>query len=74
MYLSALHNGLDYVICFTDRDSAVDFRSELGAIEFCEIVQSPIKRFGYGRMWLDGKFVDTEQSVNVNSIKDIRID
>lgn len=62
MYISAHRNGLDYVICFTDRDSAVSFRGELGATEHCEIVPTPINSFCDGRMWLDGAFVEAKKT------------
>lgn len=63
-YLSALRNGRNYIICFTDGDSAFAFQTALGTVEHNEIVTLPITAIPDGRMWLDGEFVETTQPVN----------
>lgn len=63
MYLSAMRGGRDYVICFTNGDSALAFREQLGTVEYNEVVPITAGSLPGGRMWLNGKFVESKPEI-----------
>lgn len=56
-FLSALIDGLDYLICFSNQQDAYQFQDELGTVEHNEIVDLLITDIPNGRLFFDGQKV-----------------
>lgn len=55
-YVCLLQDGIDYLACFTDGDSALAFRTELGLQEYVDIFVSPLERCPFTHYYLDGEY------------------
>lgn len=56
--ICALNDGEDYLVSFTDRESAVEMRDSLGLHEHCDVCCFPLREYPISRFWLDGEFYD----------------
>jgi hypothetical protein len=53
-FICLLQNGVDYLACFTDGDSALQFREELGLYEHVRLYVAPMLDCPFDHFWLDG--------------------
>ncbi len=57
-FICLLQNGTDYLACFTDGDSALEFRSALGLHEHVDLVGMTMDHTPFRHFWLDGSNVE----------------
>ena len=57
-YICLRHEGNEYLASFTDGDTAIEFRDELGILEHVDIVAMPLGEAPFDHFWLDGDMVD----------------
>ena len=53
-FICLLQEGVDYLACFSDGDTAMEFRSALGLQEHVDIYVAPLARCPFTHFWLDG--------------------
>jgi len=53
-FICLLQDGVDYLACFTDCDTALEFRSALGLQEHVRLYTSLIDKCPFTHFWLDG--------------------
>jgi hypothetical protein len=56
-FICLLQDGVDYLACFSDGDTALEFRSALGLQEHVKIYASNISNCPFTHFWLDGQSV-----------------
>ena len=56
-YICLRHEGSEYMACFTDGDTAYQFREELGLLEHVDIVSLRIGDAPFDHFWLDGEMI-----------------
>jgi hypothetical protein len=59
-FIAALEDGIDYLICFTNGDAAYNMRTDMGLIEFVDIVSIPAGE-GWDHFYIDGEFAVLRQ-------------
>ena len=60
-YICLLQEGTDYLACFSDGDSALEFRSLLGLQEHVDLCSTTLDRSPFSHFWLDGESVTLPQ-------------
>jgi len=60
-YICLLQEGIDYLACFSDGDSALEFRSLLGLQEHVDLCSTTMDRSPFSHFWLDGESVNLPQ-------------
>lgn len=60
-YICLLQEGVDYLACFSDGDSALEFRSLLGLQEHVDLCSTTMDRSPFSHFWLDGESVNLPQ-------------
>ncbi len=60
-YICLLQEGTDYLACFSDGDSALEFRSLLGLQEHVDLCSTTLGRSPFSHFWLDGESVALPQ-------------
>ncbi len=53
-FICLLQDNKDYLACFTNLDSAYDFRNSLGLIEFVDVKAVTINDVPFAQVWIDG--------------------
>jgi hypothetical protein len=56
-YICLRQNGQEYMACFTDGDSAYQFREELGLLEHVNIERMALGETPFEYFWLDGEMI-----------------
>jgi len=56
-FICLLQDGVDYLACFSDGDTALEFRSALGLQEHVRLYASPLEECPFTHFWLDGRNV-----------------
>ena len=56
-YICLLQEGTDYLACFSDGDSALEFRALLGLQEHVDLSTMTLDRSPFSHFWLDGESV-----------------
>ena len=56
-YICLRHEGNEYLACFTDGDTAFQFREELGLLEHVDIALMPFGEAPFDHFWPDGEMV-----------------
>jgi hypothetical protein len=56
-FICLLQDGIDYLVCFSDGDTALEFRAELGLQEHIDIAVTTMENNPFTHFWLDGKNV-----------------
>ena len=56
-YICLRHGGREYLACFTDGDTASEFRDELGLTEHVDIAGLRIGDAPFDFFWLDGEMI-----------------
>ena len=64
-YICLLQEGTDYLACFSDGDSALEFRSLLGLQEHVDLCSTTLDRSPFSHFWLDGESVALPQGQEV---------
>ncbi len=62
-FICLLQEGTDYLACFTDGDSALEFRAALGLQEHVDLHATTLERSPFEHFWLDGANVALRQEV-----------
>ena len=60
-FICMLQEGEDYLACFSDGDTALQFRAELGLQEHVDLFCTTLERSPFHHFWLDGENVLLEQ-------------
>jgi len=60
-YICLLQEGTDYLACFSDGDSALEFRALLGLQEHVDLCSTTLERSPFSHFWLDGESVHLPQ-------------
>jgi len=60
-YICLLQEGINYLACFSDGDSALEFRSLLGLQEHVDLCSTTMDRSPFSHFWLDGESVNLPQ-------------
>lgn len=55
-----LQDGIDYLACFTDGDTALEFRAALGLQEHVDLYTSTLDTAPFTHFWLDGENVEVK--------------
>lgn len=66
-FICLLQEGTDYLACFSDGDTAFDFRSALGLQEHVDIAVTSMKSSPFTHFWLDGANIVVEKEAEVVS-------
>ena len=56
-YICLRHDSREYVACFSDGDTARQFRAELRLIEFVDIAPLKLGDAPFDNFWLDGDMI-----------------
>ncbi len=56
-YICLRHEGSEYLACFTDGDTAFQFREELGLLEHVNITSMRLGEAPFDHFWLDGEMI-----------------
>jgi hypothetical protein len=64
-FICLLQEGTDYLACFSDGDTALEFRTALGLQEHVDISVTSIANSPFSHFWLDGKNVIIPQEASV---------
>ena len=60
-FICLLQEGTDYLACFSDGDSALEFRSLLGLQEHVDLSTTTLDHSPFSHFWLDGESVNIAQ-------------
>lgn len=64
-YICLLQEGTDYLACFSDGDSALEFRSLLGLQEHVDLCATTLDHSPFKHFWLDGESIDIRKEQEV---------
>lgn len=56
-FICLRHEENEYLASFTDGDTAIQFRDELGILEHVDVVSMPLGKAPFDHFWLDGDMV-----------------
>ncbi len=56
-YICLRQEGREYLACFTDGDTAYQFREELGLLEHVDIAAMRVGEAPFDYYWLDGEMI-----------------
>lgn len=56
-FICLRQNGREYLACFSDGDSAYQFREELGLVEFVDVSCLRLGDAPFDNFWLDGEMI-----------------
>jgi hypothetical protein len=56
-FICLLQEGVDYLACFTDGDTALEFRFSLGLTEHVDMCATTIGTSPFSHFWCDGENV-----------------
>ncbi len=56
-YICLMQDGVDYLACFPDGDSALEFRAALGLQEHVDLSATTMIRSPFSHFWLNGESV-----------------
>ncbi len=66
-FICLLQEGTDYLACFSDGDSALEFRALLGLQEHVDLCATTLDRSPFLHFWLDGESVNVAKESEVAS-------
>ena len=64
-FICLLQKGTDYLACFSDGDSALEFRALLGLQEHVDLSTTTLARSPFSHFWLDGESVNIPKEAEV---------
>jgi hypothetical protein len=56
-YICLRQDGKEYMACFSDGDTAMQFRDELGLLEHVDVASMRIGEAPFDHFWLDGEMI-----------------
>ncbi len=56
-YICLRQGGREYLACFTDGDTTMQFRVELGLVEHVDLVRMRLSDAPFNNFWLDGETI-----------------
>ena len=62
-YICLMQEGTDYLACFSDGDSALEFRALLGLQEHVDLRSTTLDGSPFRHFWLDGESIALRQEV-----------
>lgn len=62
-FICLLQEGVDYLACFTDGDTALEFRIALGLQEHVDLYSATMEASPFSHFWLDGYSVEISHEV-----------
>lgn len=62
-FICLLQDGHDYLACFSDGDSALQFRAELGLQEHVDLFTITMEHSPFHHFWLDGESIEIGQEL-----------
>ena len=62
-FICLLQEGVDYLACFTDGDTALEFRTALGLQEHVDLFTSTLDNSPFSHFWLDGESIEIKHEV-----------
>jgi len=65
-------NRVDFLACFTDGDTALEFRAALGLQEHLDLYRCTIDSSPFSHFWLDGESIEIKRGPNPQSSSRIR--
>jgi hypothetical protein len=65
-FICLLQEGTDYLACFSDGDTALEFRTALGLQEHVDVAVTSMEASPFSHFWLDGKNVVIPAAVTVS--------
>lgn len=63
-FICLRHEANEHLACFTDADSAFQFREELGLLEHVSIVPMFLGQTPFDHFWLDGQMIAQPLLIN----------
>lgn|GEM_PF-1024702 len=66
-FICLLQEGTDYLACFSDGDSALEFRALLGLQEHVDLATTTLDHSPFAHFWLDGESVTIAKESEVAS-------
>lgn len=66
-FICLLQEGTDYLACFSDGDSALEFRALLGLQEHVDLAATTLDHSPFSHFWLDGESVTLPKESEVAS-------
>ncbi len=63
-FICLLQEGTDYLACFSDGDTALEFRASLGLQEHVDLFGTTLDQSPFQHFWLDGENVVLRQEVH----------
>lgn len=54
-YICLRQGGRQYLACFTDGDTVLQFRTELGLVDYLDAVRMRLSEAPFDNFWLDGE-------------------
>ena len=63
-FICLLQDGTDYLACFSDGDTALEFRASLGLQEHVDLYVTTLERSPFSHFWLDGESIEIAQEVS----------
>lgn len=62
-FICLLQDGVDYLACFSDGDTALEFRASLGLQEHVDLFSTTMEKSPFQHFWLNGENVVMRQEV-----------
>ena len=62
-FICLLQEGVDYLACFSDGDTALEFRTALGLQEHVDLVSMTMATSPFTHFWMDGESVELEHEL-----------
>ncbi|MGO8672318.1 MAG: hypothetical protein ACLQVD_13260 [Capsulimonadaceae bacterium] len=62
-FICLLQEGVDYLACFSDGDTALEFRAALGLQEHVDMYCSTLNASPFTHFWLDGESIEIRHEV-----------
>jgi hypothetical protein len=56
-YVCLLDDGIDYLCCFSDGDTALEFRASLKLQEHVDLHTTSMQKSPFTHFWFDGEYV-----------------
>lgn len=56
-FICLRQNGREYMACFSDGDTAIQFREELGLLEHVDVATIRLRDAPFENFWLDGEMI-----------------
>lgn len=62
-FICLLQDGVDYLACFSDGDTALEFRKALKLEEHLDLFTSTLENSPFSHFWLNGESIEIKHEV-----------